>query len=321
MGIFRYLKNQFRHDRNMKRAFEAEYRLLDRQLHSFNQAVVDGRCQERMDYLKDKTLHSTQSGVSNERYCDYEVIVSLTSFGKRIYDVFLAIESIMQGTIKPNRIVLWLAEEEFGGKVLPRTLQLQQSRGLEVRFCEDLRSYKKLIPALKQYPEACIITIDDDLIYEFDIVERLVGAHWEHPNSVCACRVHRMTFDEEHVLKSYMDWEWEYSVDGREISYIFPTTGGGVLFPPHCFSEEVFNKEVFMDICPYADDVWFYAMALINNTHIVQVFTGKPEGYYLELPSSSIDALYFENTNSANCRNDVQIKAVFEKYNLYEKTV
>jgi len=308
MGVIRYLKNRAWYDRYTRQAID-----------EINQTISTERLQRRIDYLREKTLNSTQSGVSNEKYCEHELIVSLTSFGKRIYDVYLAIESIMQGTIKPNRIILWLAENEFKGKMLPRTLQLQQFRGLEILFCEDMRSYNKLIPSLKHYPNACVITIDDDVMYEYDIVERLVNSYLENPNAICACRIHKLTFDKEHKLNSYMNWAREISMGERFSPYLFPTGVGGVLYPPHCLSEEVFNKDIFMEICPYADDVWFYSMALLNNTPITQVYTGKPKGYYMQLPSSLIDALSLENTNPANCRNDVQIKAVFEKYNLYDK--
>ena len=74
-----------------------------------------------------------------------------------------------------------------------------------------------------------------------------------------------------------------------------------------------------MKLCPYADDVWFYSMRLLNNIKVVPVYTTKHFGNYVELPSAYINALYTENTNPNNCRNDVQIKAVFEKYGLYDK--
>ena len=50
------------------------------------------------------------------------MIVTLTTFGQRLNDVYLAIESIMQGSLLPNRIILWLADD-MRGKVLPVTLQ------------------------------------------------------------------------------------------------------------------------------------------------------------------------------------------------------
>lgn len=273
--------------------------------------------EQRIHWFREKSMTTKEMGVSEERLCDHEVVVSLTSFGKRIYDVHLAIESIMQGTVKPNRIVLWLSEEDFKGKPLPRTLEMQKARGLQVEFCEDIRSYNKLIPSLKQFPEACIITIDDDAIYGYDLVERFVTAHIENPNAVCACRMHKVKLAEDGKPLSYLDWDWCVEEYGKDSVLLFPTGVGGVLYPPHCFFQEMLNQEMFMELCPYADDVWFYAMRLLSRTPIVQVFTGKPFGYYTELPSMNEEALSKENTNVANCRNDVQLKAVMNEYNLY----
>ena len=106
-------------------------------------------------------LHSKESGIPPEALCDVEVIVSHPQFGNRLLKVSPAIESIMQGSMKPNRIMLWL-EEEMKGVTFPIAIRRQQERGLEVFFCKDFRSYKKLIPTLCKYPNAGIITIDDD---------------------------------------------------------------------------------------------------------------------------------------------------------------
>lgn len=265
--------------------------------------------------LCDKAIHCTEIGVSDERYCDEEIVVSLTSHGERIHDVPIVIESIMQGSVKPNKIVLWLSQEEFGGRSLPHILQQQQKRGLRIAYCEDLKSYKKLIPSLYEYPEACIITLDDDVLYEYDIVERLIRAHINHPNAICACRMHRIALDTTNHPISYLDWE--QCISDQTLSNLnFPTGGGGTLYPPHGLHEEVKNKTAFQSLCPTADDIWFYTMALLNNTPRIWVPTEKPDGYFHDLPSN-VDGLYLVNTNPDNCLNDVQLKAVLDKYDLY----
>jgi hypothetical protein len=76
---------------------------------------------------------------------------------------------------------------------------------------------------------------------------------------------------------------------------------------------------VFLKIAPFADDVWFYAMGLLNDTPFVKTYARKPNGDYVELSSTYDDALFAKNTDPNNCQNDVQIKAVFEKYGLYDK--
>ena len=88
----------------------------------------------------------------------------------------LAVESIFSQTLKPNNVVLYLSEKEFSTRPLPLTLMRQQERGLEVRFVDDLGPHTKLIPALKDFPEAIIVTIDDDYMYPFDLLERYRAA-------------------------------------------------------------------------------------------------------------------------------------------------
>ena len=315
MGLVKYLRNVIHHDSSTRRRLDQGLRKLE----ELQSLVVENRLLDRIERIRERTLHSCEQGVSEKRLCETDVVVSLTSFGNRVSDVHLAIETIMQGTIKPNRIILWLSESEFSSRDIPVTLQRQVTRGLEIRFCKDIRSYTKLMYTLKEYPDSCIITIDDDVIYEYDIVERLINTHKHHPQAVCACRVHRIILGNDNKPKSYMDWDWEVESQGNENPLLFPTGVGGVLYPPHCFSDEVFNEDIYMTKCPYADDVWFYAMELLNGTPVVQVYTGMPTGYYSELPSSHYNSLRHQNTNAVCCRNDVQIKAVFDHYDLYKK--
>ena len=317
MGLTRYLKNIFRHDSYTRRLIH-ELRL---ELQSAKQELVLNYATKessRIQYLQDKVLNTTEMGVSDIPLCENEVVVSLTTYGIRIHDVYLAIESIMQGTIKPNRIVLWLSKDEFEGKKIPLSLQNQMKRGLEIEYCEDILSYKKLIPSLKKFPNACIITIDDDLMYDFDFVERLVNTHIMHKEAVCANRIHRMKLGKNMLPVSYMDWDLCVNkYDNSPLNFF--TTGGGTLFPPNVFPKEVFDDSTFMSICKYADDVWFNAMIRLNDKVILKSYTRSSEGDdFICISNVQYMGLYIENTNSISCRNDVQIDAVWKKYKLSE---
>ena len=52
-----------------------------------------------------------------------KIIVSLTTYNKRINTVFLTIESIFEQTVKPDKIVLWLDKNEFSIDTIPSTLK------------------------------------------------------------------------------------------------------------------------------------------------------------------------------------------------------
>lgn len=273
------------------------------------------RFNNKKNILEQNILYSTESGITKEKYCNHDFIVSLTTYSKRLHEVHLAIESIMEQTMKPNKIILWL-DNSYKNITLPKALQLQQKRGLEIHFCEDIRSYKKLIPTLSLYPNDAIITIDDDLIYEFDLLENLIIPYLSDPSYIYCHRQHRMKFNEEGTLLPYIKWEWNCKDTEPNITN-FPTTGGGTLFPPNSLDKEVFNKEIFMDICKFADDVWFKAMAIKKGTLSKKVFSHNEKGdEYIAIPNVQDMGLYNINV-LGDSLNDKQIELVFKKYNLY----
>lgn len=267
--------------------------------------------------LTNETMHSTESGLTIDRLCQNDVIISLTSYGKRLKDVYLPIESIMQGSMKPNKLILWLAEEEKG-MPLPITLLKQKTRGLDIRYYKDIKSFKKLIPTLIEYPDACVITIDDDVIYPFDFLENLLLSYKQNPKSVHANRVHRITLDLQGRPLAYSKWESCTTVGNNSILN-FATGVGGILYPPHCLDTRVFDEQVFMSLCPSADDIWFFAMAHLKGFYTCKSFTRDAAGNdFVENPSAQDVALKRIN-KGVNNLNDTQLKLVLNKYNLLLK--
>ena len=113
--------------------------------------------------------------------------------------------------------------------------------------------------------------------------------------------------------------KWTHKYPNYDISPLnFPTGVGGILYPPNCFVDEIFNEKVFMNICQYADDIWFKAMSLSKGVFSKKVFTHNISGGdHLRNENSQYSSLSQINVNKN--MNDIQIKAVFDKYNLYEK--
>ena len=238
----------------------------------------------RRNVLTETLLHDEAPGITADHSLDHDIVVSLTSYGRRIHEVALTIESLMQQTMKANRIVLWLAED-LAGQELPKALVLQQKRGLEIKYCKDIRSYKKLIPQLKESPDDAIITADDDVLYDYDVLEHLIMAHQKQPEQILCCRARIILFDNNGSLLPYNQWPLVSREEGRE-ARLFLTGIGGILYPPHCFDEEVFNERVFLSLCPNADDAWFTAMAINKGITINKVFTRDEYGEdYISIPS------------------------------------
>jgi len=291
--------------------------IINEVVKSFRQIINETRYDTRRFLLQDQILKDREPGVSGERYVGHDIIVSLTTHGKRINDVAFTIESIMQQTIKANKIVLWLGNEDKD-KPLPQALINQQKRGLEIYYCEDIRAYTKLIPSLKKYPDAAIITIDDDLLYEYDIIERLITAYKAAPEYIHACRVHRIGIYPNKHLIPYSKWEWHTNEVGPN-KFNFVTGVGSVLYPPHCFDDEVFNKDTFMRLSKYNDDIWYTAMAIKNGTLINKIATRTPQGEDY-LVNENVQDLSLMNINNFGARkNDEQMNAVFEEYGIIDR--
>ena len=272
----------------------------------------------RNNWLMDKVLNSNEPGTSVDKICEQEVIVSITSYDKRIYDAPAAIESIMQGSLKPNRIILWLGEE-MRDTVLPIALRRQQKRGLEICYCKDIGPYTKLIPALRCYPQSIIITIDDDAAYAFDMVEKLVATHTKYPGSIIANRFHRIVLSPDGRPVSYMKWKWRITEVEENSPLNFFTGVGGVLYPPGCLPEETLNEAVFTHLCRYADDIWLNAMALLGGTTAKKCPTHDKYGEeYICNPDIQDTGLLNINIGK-ECANDRQMKAVFDHYKLWDK--
>lgn len=259
------------------------------------------------------TNRETKVNASDEA----DVIVSLTTYGKRIHNVYLTIETISMQTIRPKKVILWLDEQEFTLENLPITLMRMVGRGLEIRFCSNIKSYKKLIPTKKNFPNDNIITIDDDILYPHDMIEILLKEGEKYPNYVIGTRAHKiLTKDGE--IQPYLKWEIE-TKDSKPSHDIFITSGAGTLFPAGLLSEKLMDEKLFMDHCPNADDIWFKAICIISDVKCKKVDDTREYGErYLTLPDDQDIGLFNNNVNGNG--NDVQIRNTFDALNITRRT-
>ena len=188
-----------------------------------------------------------------------KVLVSLTSYPKRIGYVDKVIKTLLIQTKKPDKIILWLADSEFENKEedLPKELVALCDYGLEIKWCRDVKSHKKYLYAMKEYPEYCIITVDDDTFYYPDTVEVLYKSFLRHPNAVSCLRANRITFDENKRINSYSKWIMnEQEFIDIPLMDLLPVGVGGVLYPPHCLDEKLLDENVIIQTSLCQDDIW-----------------------------------------------------------------
>lgn len=262
-----------------------------------------------------------------------ELVVSLTSYPPRFGTLDMSIKCLLQQTIRPDRIVLWVAEGD--ARSLPDAVRkLVGIRNFEIRTCDDIGPYKKIIPALSAFPDSFIATADDDLYYPDGWLEKLVDGWDGNYKSIVAHRAHRIKCsndndgDNSHRNMAPLPYsEWDKSIqaaqkekgegegagaaggEGGSSPFIFATSGAGTLYPPGALDPRVTDRETFMKVCPKADDIWLYWMSRMNGS-----VTRKSSLQFelIEWTHSQDVALHHENV--LHRKNDEKISAMIKKF-------
>lgn len=240
------------------------------------------------------------------------ITVSLTSYPARINSVSDTIESIFKQSIQPGRLLLWLAPEQFPQKEeeLPDILLVQKTRGLQINWYDDIRSYKKLIPALESCPGQIIVTCDDDIIYPQDWLARLLINHLEHPTAITCHRAHQVQLNANaDGFMPYLEWPKEVAAGQPGYDYLF-TGSGGVLYPPGSLHPDVLEQKSFTRLCPTGDDLWFWASA-IRNGRAINIVKGEPQTL-LPVPGTQGEGLWHGNMTGGG--NDSMLDALARHY-------
>lgn len=244
-----------------------------------------------------------------------QVVVSMTSFPAAIPYAVGAVRSLLQGSVLPDKLVLYLTFAQFGEAGVPQELLELAERNpiFEVRnYDRDIRSYRKLIPALVDFPDAVIVTVDDDVAYHRHMLRDLLALHAELPRAVLAHRAKYIRLGEPYRRWSKYRW---YDFLFRRIHRSFATlqTGvGGVLYPPHALREEMLDVGLFTAIAPTTDDIWFWAAAVANGVPVVPVPFGRNKPRGLDKPREL--SLKKTNFKGATDRNAAALQAILERY-------
>lgn len=201
------------------------------------------------------------------------LIVNLTSYPPRYPTLELTLKSLLLQSVRPDKLVLWLYQHDIPR--LPATILDLQKYGLTIQSVEsDIKSYKKLVPALQTWPEAFHVTADDDIYYRHDWLASLTGHYRGKTDEVLCLRAHYIRLNAHGYPLPYRSWESKTYQTGPD-QRLFPTTGSGALFPPGSLHPDATRSDLFLKLSPNADDIWFYWMALLQGSSIRRVGSNK----------------------------------------------
>lgn len=240
-----------------------------------------------------------------------ELVVSLTSHPPRMSTITSTIRSLQSQTRRPDRIQLWLSEDQFPRKEadLPdRLLDLLDGR-FDIRWVQgDLRPHKKYFHTMQENRDSLIITVDDDVQYDPSLVETLYDGHLESPNSVIAARSNLIRFRPNGELRTYDQWGYDHRFLLETDTYtLLPTGIGGILYPPGAIPEQAFNEAVISNTCLSTDDLWLKMMATANG---YPVWMPRRKFGYKNIDGSQTMSLW--RTNAFHGENDDSVDRILE---------
>lgn len=247
----------------------------------------------------------------NKKKRKQKIIVSFTSYPKRIGTLWLVVETLLRQSLKPDAVILWLAESQFDGlQSLPDELLRLQKRGLTIRFCKDLRSHKKYFYVMQEYPNDIVILVDDDMFYPYDMVEKLMKMHKKYPADICTMTGEVMSPSFTSIPSGWRNpllcEQFEHS------SEIQVFTGSGSLYPPGVIHSEAFREDLVQRLCPYADDLWLTFMAHYKGTKFTAAYPWR--AFPIVIYGTSEGSLWY--INAADGKNDRQWMDLLEYYKI-----
>lgn len=220
-------------------------------------------------------------------------------------------------TVLPDKILLYLSEMQFEGRMLPEELHQFEKYGFEVCWKkEDLGSHKKYFYVIQEYPDDIVITIDDDFYYKQTLIEELLEGYKKFPEAIIARRAAIVTCSQNGDIAPYSKWCGNLIMPDNYVNVprmdIFATTGGGTLFPPQLLKREIFSKDIIIKHCRYADDIWIKIMQLINNVPTVLV-----NAVFDDVPMEEYRGSGLFAEHNGNGGNDAQLSALLKIYDEY----
>lgn len=232
-------------------------------------------------------------------------IVSLTSYGKRLETVYLTIESIASGIVRPSRLILWLDDEGAFTNLTPQLRNLQE-RGLEVRLTQNFGPHTKYFPYVESasHFERPLVIADDDVIYHRSWLAGLLKAHERDCNVIWCYRAHELKVSGNQVAP-YL--EWTPCTSSIPSMSHFATGVSGCIFPPRFLTHLRRAGREFRACCPKADDIWLHVNAVRAGIKTQQIY-----GFQLNfpfLPGTQEGGLHHANVGAM--QNDAQISKTY----------
>lgn len=260
------------------------------------------------------------------------IVCALTSWKPRLPYAHIAIQSVLDGNVKPYKIVLVVYKKD-AKYISPELHKMIDNKSIEIIFCdEDLKCAKRWYYTFKKYSNNPILILDDDLIYPKTMLSDVIHYMNKYPNDVITRNGRPIFLDSNNTIRPFLKTHYQYRMThfDFEPSYLVHfLCGYGTLFPPKSININDVDINIvkkYMQI----DEVTLMHYLLKNNTKTVTIPYKKWEDIAKPINIKEVKecALWNLNKNSKNSmHNDIgyreliypELKRLYPNFDIFNK--
>jgi hypothetical protein len=272
----------------------------DKQIQKYTKSII-------IHPVKDESELDTKIEQTNR-----EIFVSVTSIFSNQDILLETLKSISAQTLLPTKCFIYLSTDPsiFDNGFVDNIITninlkdyILNNKIFELKWVKDIGPYTKLLPILKdKWNDDClIITIDDDTVYDTNLIKNLVNDYNKYK---CMINYRGFTFKFDKLT----DITYENRTYRKLDLYNFATGKGGILYHPSFFHKTedlIFNEELYNKYCDKTDDIWFNFIRICNK---IKCYIGNKTWLAKDISSNGLYVKY----NSIDNRNTKNIQGIIE---------
>lgn len=190
----------------------------------------------------------------------------------------------------PDKIILWLSEEEYDKHNLPESIKKCVNENLltEILWVKKNTYCHKRFDCFKYFNDCYNIFLDDDILYKPNFIEELVSASKTHQNCVTVYSANSIYYNGFKAEKKQII---------KKPSHYNNFMGGRCCFPPHIIPNDVLTenidlRDIYVKKC---DESWLRPFLIRHDIKVYCLYTFNSKEQYPIINDSQKCAVWNEN--------------------------
>ena len=230
---------------------------------------------------------------------DAQIIVNITTWKKREHCLYKMLSNLKKQTLKANKIILWLSEEEYDKTKLSLNIQKCVNDNLitDIQWVKKNTKGHKRYECFKYYNDCYNILLDDDILYKPTFIKELINESKKNQNCITVYSSYGVEYSGVHITRTQY-----YKEPSHKNNFI----AGRCCFPPYIFPLDAYNdEELRNEYVINCDESWYRPFFIKHNIKI-NVIHQWDNTHYPTIDDSQNDCLW--NINGRVYDNGIREK-------------